>query len=92
MILHSTLKVAKNRRYEPAKMGGLGLINLRDFVTALQCTWIKRIYMQGADTWRFYLLQLCNGNPFLINMSIVSKREQPIIFNIAQSFENFSKN
>jgi hypothetical protein len=86
-----TLKVAKNRRYEPAKMGGMGLINLNEFVTALQCTWIKRIHFHGADTWRFDLLQLCNGNPFLLNTSLVSKREHPIIFNIAKSFEAFSK-
>jgi hypothetical protein len=72
-------------------LGGMGLINLNEFVTALQCTWIKRIYIHGADTWRFDLLQLCNGNPFLIITTMVSKRKHPIIFNIAQSFENFSK-
>jgi hypothetical protein len=69
----------------------MGLINLNEFVTALQCTWIKRIHFHGADTWRFDLLQLCNGNPFILNTTLVSKREHPIIFNIAKSFEAFSK-
>jgi len=86
-----TLKVAKNRKYEPAKLGGLGLINLKDFVTALQCSWIKRLHFHGADTWRFDLLRLCNGNPFLLNTTLVSMREHPIIYNIAKSFEVFSK-
>jgi hypothetical protein len=61
------LKVAKNRRYEPPSAGGLGLINLRDFVSALQCTWVKRVHSHGVDTWRYDMLQLCFGNPFLLN-------------------------
>jgi hypothetical protein len=86
-----TLKVAKNRKYEPPSAGGIGLVNLRDFVTALQCTWVKRVHSHGADTWRYDLIQLCSGNPFLLNTTLVKRNRNPIIFNIAQSFERLSK-
>ncbi len=85
------LKVAKNRRYEPPSAGGLGLINLRDFVSALQCTWVKRVHSHGVDTWRYDMLQLCFGNPFLLNTTLVKRNINPIIYNIAQSFERLSK-
>ncbi len=86
-----TLKVAKNRKYEPPSAGGLGLINLREFVTALQCMWVKRVHSHGVDTWRYDLIQLCSGNPFLLNTTLAKRNMNPIIFNIAQSFERLSK-
>jgi hypothetical protein len=85
------LKVAKNRRYEPPSAGGLGLINLHDFIAALQCTWVKRVHSHGVDSWRYDMLQLCYGNPFLLNTTIVKQNVNPIIYNIARSFERLSK-
>jgi hypothetical protein len=37
------------------------------------------------------MLQLCFGNPFLLNTTLVKRNVNPIIYNIAQSFERLSK-
>jgi len=67
----------------------MGLINIKDYITGLQCTWVKRCHQHGADNWRNDLLRLCYGNPFIVNTSIVSKDRNPILFNIATSYERF---
>jgi hypothetical protein len=36
-----TTRVAKKKLYAPVGEGGLGLIKISDFITALQCAWIK---------------------------------------------------
>jgi len=85
------IKIAQNRKYIPPASGGMGLINLNDFIISLQSSWIKRVYQHGADNWRFDLLQKTYGNPFLLNTTLVSKNDHPIISNIAESYEKFCK-
>jgi hypothetical protein len=36
-----SLRIAKKKRYLPPSLGGLGLINVKNFISALQCSWIK---------------------------------------------------
>ncbi len=38
------LSIAKSKIYAPVKEGGLGLFILRDFISSLQCNWIKRSF------------------------------------------------
>ena len=35
---------SKKKAYTEPEQGGLGLFELKDFITALQCTWIKRAF------------------------------------------------
>jgi hypothetical protein len=35
----------------PPDQGGLGLINIEDFITSLQCSWIKKAAASRADNW-----------------------------------------
>ncbi len=58
-----------------------------DYITGLQCTWVKRCHQHGADNWRNDILRLCYGNPFILNTNIVNKERNPILFNIAASYE-----
>ncbi len=46
-------RIAKKKLYLPPNIGGLGLIKLSDFVTALQCSWVKRVTQHWGDNWRF---------------------------------------
>ncbi len=69
------IKIAQNRKYIPPTSGGMGLINLHDFIIGIQSSWIKRVYQHGADNWRFDLLQKTHGNPFLLNSTLVSRND-----------------
>jgi len=83
------LSVAKKRLYLPPTEGGLGLINLRDFITALQCTWVKRVTQHWGDNWRYDLKAKCYGNPLIAGTDTFSPRENPILHNICKSFATF---
>jgi hypothetical protein len=71
--------------------GGLGLINLKNFITALQCTWVKRVTQHWGDTWRFDLKAKCYGNPLIANEKTFSRAENPILSSICNSFGTFAK-
>ena len=55
------IKIAKKRAYEEVKNGGLGMFDLKKFITALQCSWIKRACVTN-DNWKLTLKNLGNGN------------------------------
>jgi hypothetical protein len=83
--------IGKNKLYSKPSNGGLGLINLQDFICAQQVQWVKRILLAGCDNWREDVYNLTMGNPLLLDPKLVNKQSNPIIYNIAVSFENFKK-
>jgi hypothetical protein len=85
-----SIRIANNRKYLPANWGGMGLINLKDFITGLQSTWVKRCHQHGADNWRNDLLTICYGNPFIFSPEMVNPNRHPILHNIATSYDLFS--
>ncbi len=44
-----SIVIAEDRLYSKPKNGGLGLIDLKNYITALQCSWIKRCRQQIND-------------------------------------------
>jgi hypothetical protein len=62
MILWAELKSSylktieyQKKLYLPTKFGGLGLINIRDFITALQVSWLKKAIDCSNDIWKIRL-------------------------------------
>jgi hypothetical protein len=45
------LNVAFNRITLPVETGGLGMIEINDYLTALRCTWVKRASLNQNDLW-----------------------------------------
>jgi hypothetical protein len=84
------ISIAKERIYLPVDRGGLGLFRLTDFISALQCSWIKRIYHSQNDNWRARLVSTGNGNVLNIaNDSWARARVGPVLRNIMNSYEHF---
>jgi hypothetical protein len=73
----------------PPSEGGLGLINLKDYIAALQCSWIKRVTQHWCDNWRYDIKEKCFGNPLLIDGNTFNNTVNPILYNIGRSFGNF---
>jgi exonuclease III len=86
------LNISKQRLYIPPHKGGLGLINIKDYICALQAAWIKKIGGDFNDTWRFDLAKVCKGNLLLLDPSLLKKEEHPILHQIASSFRDFKVN
>jgi hypothetical protein len=52
--------IANDRLYRRPNEGGLGLIDLAQYITALQCRWIKRCYTSVNDPWRWRVAEACD--------------------------------
>jgi hypothetical protein len=84
------ITIAKDRIYLPVDRGGLGLFRLTDFISALQCSWIKRIHHSQNDNWRARLVLTGNGNVLnIVNDSWARARVGPVLKNIMKSYEHF---
>ena len=49
------MTIAKSRLYTSPGEGGLGLFNLRTFISAMQSTWIKPAFITCNDNCKFDL-------------------------------------
>ena len=56
------LNFSKKRYYISPEEGGLGMFDLGNFITALQCTWIRMAQIKN-DNWKNTISALGNGNP-----------------------------
>jgi hypothetical protein len=80
------LVIAKDRLYAEPRFGGLGLIEIKPYCIALQCSWIKRCYTELNDVWRWTLARLSSFEMDMTRPSGVDKNLYPILYNIVQSF------
>jgi zinc-binding in reverse transcriptase len=92
-IIHSfvkgNFKVSKKLIDSSVIKGGLGMINISDFITAQQCSWVKKAYNSNIDGWRTDLNSLCNNSSVFSDTFDVNEQMHPIIYNICSSFSKF---
>jgi hypothetical protein len=91
-VRNGSIVIAEDRLYSKPKNGGLGLINLKNYVTALQCSWVKRCRQQINDPWRWNLAASCNFRLEDLNPKNIDGSLNPVEYNIAVSYELFKKN
>ncbi len=80
--------IANDRLYLKPSEGGLGLINLNSYISALQCSWVKRCSVTINDTWRWTLAASCNFHLDLLRADNINRELYPVTYNIAKSFSN----
>ena len=86
------LNIAKDRIYMPTDLGGLGMIDISEFIISQQVVWIKRAFLLTRDNWRVDLKQICKGNVLSLRKNDVpDSRRFPLLSYFAESFESFLK-
>jgi len=86
------LQVSQERRYLPCEDGGLGLFDLKTFLQAQKCSWVKRAEQKTIDNWRFDLKSKSpNWDLSLIRRTDISQNENPILYNIVDAFCSMSE-
>jgi hypothetical protein len=80
------LNIAKKRIYLDTCYGGLGLFEIKTFLTAQTCNWVKRA-IQLDDFWKLRLYKKCYGSITNLREKSFDVTEEPILCNIAKSFE-----
>jgi hypothetical protein len=83
--------IVAERLYSKPAEGGLGLIRLSSYVTALQCSWLKRCSFPINDSWRWNLAVSCNFNLDLVRMGDVHEFLHPALNCIIKSVCNLQK-
>jgi hypothetical protein len=83
--------IAKDRLYTKPKNGGLGLINLKNYCTALQCSWLKRCLTNVNDVWRWNLAKSCDFNLDLVRPENICQNEFPVLHGIAISIQELQR-
>jgi hypothetical protein len=86
-----SLRIKKNKVCMARKVGGLGMIKIRNFISSLHCSWIKKAQEARVDNWRFDMEGVTGGSPMLINPANVSRAHHPILNTLANSFWKFKK-
>jgi hypothetical protein len=80
---------SKKTLYDPPADSGLGLINVNNFITALRCSWFKRIFTEGVnDNWRLNLFKNCFFNPISFRPDQL-EMARPLEYNIGMAFWDF---
>ena len=83
------IKFAKEKLYLPPKKGGMGLINIAEFLTAQHIMWFKRAAQSTRDNWRVDLCRLGYGNPFTVSHLELVQKQHPVLFGLCASFDTF---
>jgi hypothetical protein len=83
-----TLNIAKKRIYLPPDQGGLGLFDIKDFLDAQKCSWIKRS-VNLNERWKVILYIANFGCIFNAKERNLDIRESPICRQICASYEKF---
>jgi hypothetical protein len=77
--------IGTERLYQSKESGGIGLFNLRTFITGLQCAWVGRALRMTHDNWSYKLtaikddMLLTIGNDDILNFG-------PVLQGIVKSF------
>jgi hypothetical protein len=71
--------------------GGLGMINIKEFIISLQCSWVKRAQSSQIDNWRTSLAKISGNNVLTTTPIGIDKNERPILYNISKSFYQFKE-
>jgi hypothetical protein len=78
--------IAADRLYTKPKAGGIGLIRLSTYLTALQCSWVKRCSITINDSLRWTMAVSCDFCFDNLRTDSVDSNLHPVIGTIIDSF------
>ena len=83
------LNVARERIYKSTELGGLGMIDIEEFLVAQQVSWFKRANQSTRDNWRVDLKNIGNGNVLTVGKGDFSENAFPIFRYLVDSYVKF---
>jgi exonuclease III len=81
--------ISKDRIFFRVEHGGLGMIDIRSYITSQQCAWFKRLNNGNADTYKEILLDNGYGNLGAAEPDRITVIDNPVLANLCGSFNKF---
>jgi hypothetical protein len=85
----SGMRVAREKLYSNVLSGGLGLINLTDFLSAQRTVWVGRVFRSTRDCWRLDFFNISSGNPLTVSSTDRLFEKNKALKPLAESFREF---
>jgi exonuclease III len=82
------LRISKERVFLPVSQGGLGLFNVKQFLDAQLCSWVRRARIVDQD-WKARIIGTGTGNIYRVSDMSVEGNQYPITHNICRAFASF---
>jgi hypothetical protein len=80
--------IKKDDLYLSVKKGGLGMIDLEEFLCGLQCSWIKKCIDNTIDVWRYDLNKDTKDNPIIFSQFSNLAAETSFYLNLGLAWES----
>jgi hypothetical protein len=84
------LRIAKDRLYADPANGGLGLIDLDQFLVGLHVSWVKKAGLSTIDNWRVDLRSITYGNPFISGPHLPTVDMIPVLKTLVVDYDRFA--
>jgi Reverse transcriptase (RNA-dependent DNA polymerase) len=88
-FISSNLRLSKKFINTSVQKGSIGMINLNQFITGIQFSWIKLSFKSDIDIWRKSINNCSKGNVLTAASSDLNHRQNPVTCGILRSFESF---
>jgi hypothetical protein len=69
--------------------GGLGMINIKNYIQSLHCSWIKKAYGATIDNWRLDIVQYAGKNCSTVQPFF--DQRHPVLSTLLKSFWELKK-
>jgi Reverse transcriptase (RNA-dependent DNA polymerase) len=89
-FVSGNLRIARERVFLPVESGGLGLFDIKNFLDAQSCSWIRRARIIDQD-WKARLIGSGAGNIHCISSHNIKGSQYPVLHHIASAFDRFRK-
>jgi hypothetical protein len=81
------LRLAKKRVFLPIKLGGLGLFDVKNFLDAQKCSWLRHCKIIDQN-WKLVLANSGSGNLFNVTEKEIDREINLIPYEIARAYRS----
>jgi hypothetical protein len=84
------LNISQARITVPVTKGGIGMICIKDYLSALKCAWVRRANKSQHGLWSRLIYDTGNANPDNFTAPPLCKHRFPVLYELTLALKKFS--
>jgi hypothetical protein len=88
-FIKGSLKISRESIALEVDRGGIGFLDLKNFISSLQCSWAKKASNNTIDNWQLEVQKKTQGNIEILTPEMFNKKINPVLHAISKSFSDF---